>query len=154
MNLSIREDKLDHPQVISLFEQHLALTSSISPPESTHALNLDGLRVPEITAWTAWSQGTVVGCGALKELGRSHGEIKSMHTAAAFRGQGVGAAMLRHILDEAQSRGYHRLSLETGSMPEFARARSLYQRHGFSYCAPFGDFVEDPNSVFMTRVVR
>ncbi len=150
MNLTIREDKLQGPEVVALLKQHLTLTSSLTPPESAHALDLDGLRAPAVTAWTAWRDGTLLGCGALKELEPTHGEIKSMHTAAAFRGQGVGTAILRHILDEAHSRGYRRLSLETGSMQEFAPARSLYQRHGFSYCSPFGDYREDPNSVFLT----
>jgi putative acetyltransferase len=152
-NLTIREDKLQGREVVALLEEHLALMFSITPPESIHALDLEGLRAPEITAWTAWREGTLLGCGVLKELEPAHGEIKSMHTAAGFRGQGVGAAILRHILDEAHSRGYRRLSLETGSMQEFAPARSLYQRHGFSCCSPFGDYGEDANSVFMTLVL-
>lgn len=127
--------------------------SSITPPESTHALDLEGLRTPKVTAWTAWRDAVLLGCGALKELEPAHGEIKAMHTAAEFRGQGVGAAILRHILDEAQHRGYRRLSLETGSMQEFEPARSLYQRHGFTFCSPFGDYREDANSVFMTLVL-
>ncbi|MGI9333868.1 MAG: GNAT family N-acetyltransferase, partial [Gammaproteobacteria bacterium] len=118
MNLTIREDELQGPEVLELLQQHLDLMASITPPESTHALNLVGLRTPEVTAWTAWCQGTLAGCGALKELEPTHGELKSMHTAATFRGQGVGATMLQHILDEAHSRGYRRLSLETGSMTE------------------------------------
>ncbi len=150
---TIREDTLHGPEVVALLEQHLALMASITPPESTHALDLESLRGPGIAAWTAWRGDALVGCGALKELEAAHGEIKSMHTAQAFRGQGVGAAMLRHILDQARRRGYRRLSLETGSMEEFAPARLLYERHGFSYCPPFGDYREDPNSVFMTLVL-
>ncbi len=153
MDLTIREDDLQGPEIIALLEQHLALMFSVSPPESVHALDLEGLRGQDVTVWTAWRRGRLLGCGALKELEPGHGEIKSMHTAAAFRGQGVGAAILLHLLDEARGRGYRRVSLETGSMPTFASARSLYRRHGFSTCPPFGDYADDPNSVFMTRLL-
>jgi putative acetyltransferase len=151
MDLVIRKDDLRGPQVIALLEQHLCLMRSITPAESIHALGLDRLRARDVTAWTAWHNGELLGCGALKELEPLHGEIKSMHTAPASRGRGVGTTLLRRILDEARDRDYRRLSLETGSQPEFAAARSLYQRHGFWYCPPFGDYREDPNSVFMTR---
>ena len=153
MDLTIREDPLLGDAVIALLEQHLALMNSITPAESVHALDLDGLRGHDVTAWTAWQEDLLLGCGALKEIDPEHGEIKSMHTAAASRGQGVGAAILQHLLDEANRRGYRRLSLETGSMEEFAPARSLYERYGFSYCSPFGDYCEDPNSVFMTLLL-
>ena len=92
----------------------------------------------------------MVGVGALKRLSAEHGEIKSMHTAEPARGQGVGSAMLRHIMAAARARGMTRLSLETGSWPYFVPARALYTRHGFVECGPFGDYREDPNSVFMT----
>ena len=153
MDLTIREDDLQGAEIIALLEQHLALMFSVSPPESVHALDLEGLRGQDVTVWTAWRRGRLLGCGALKELEPGHGEIKSMHTAAAFRGQGVGAAILLRLLNEARGRGYSRVSLETGSMPAFASARSLYQRHGFSTCPPFGDYADDPNSVFMTRLL-
>ena len=153
MDLTIQEDDLRGPEIIALLEQHLTLMFSVTPPESVHALDLEGLRRREVTVWTAWRHSTLLGCGALKELEPGHGEIKSMHTAAAFRGQGVGAAILLHILDEARRRGYCRVSLETGSMPAFTSARSLYRRHGFSICPPFGDYSDDPNSVFMTRML-
>ena len=153
MDLTIREDDLQGPEIVALLEQHLALMFSVSPPESVHALDLDGLRGQDVTVWTAWRRDRLLGCGALKELEPGHGEIKSMHTAAVFRGQGVGAAILLHILDEVRRRGYRRVSLETGSMPAFASARSLYLRHGFSTCPPFGDYADDPNSVFMTRTL-
>ena len=151
MPLQIRRDDLQGPEVEELLRQHLALMHEVTPPESIHALDLERLRAPGIAAWTAWQQDTLVGCGALKQLDPSHGEIKSMHTARAYRGQGVGTAILRRLFEEARRRGYRRLSLETGSMAAFAPARALYQRHGFSFCAPFGDYREDPNSVFMTR---
>ena len=147
----IRVDDLAGPEIRALLEEHLADMHAISPPESAHALDLDGLRRPEITFWTAWSGNALLGCGALKELSPDHGEVKSMRTARAHRRGGVARAMLAHIVAAARRRGYQRLSLETGSMAEFAPARSLYERFGFRYCEPFAGYVDDPNSVFMTR---
>ena len=111
---------------------------------------MEGLRAPEITFWCVWENDELVGCGALKELGPEHGEIKSMRTANAYRRKGVAALMLRHILAEARRRSYQRLSLETGSMAAFAPAHALYTRFGFQDCEPFADYVKDPNSIFMT----
>src|SRR5262249_17476257 len=124
-----------------------------SPPESVHALDLDALRRPEITFWTAWLGADLAGCAALKQLDRAHAEVKSMRTSRAHLRQGVASRLLRHVLAEAQRRGYRQLSLETGSQTHFAPARQLYASFGFEPCAPFADYVEDPNSVFMTRAV-
>jgi putative acetyltransferase len=103
--------------------------------------------------WSAWRGAELLGCGALKELDRSHGEVKSMRTAAAHLRKGVGSRILETIMEEARRRSYLRLSLETGSQPAFAPARALYARFGFLPCGPFGAYVEDPNSSFMTRVL-
>jgi putative acetyltransferase len=147
---TIKLDDLSGPEVADLLAEHLSDMHVHSPPESVHALDLDSLRKPEITFWSVWSGEKLVGCGALKELDREHGEVKSMRTAIKFRGQGGGKLILRHILDEAKTRGYKRLSLETGSMAAFDPARRLYESHGFTYCGPFADYILDPNSVFMT----
>lgn len=133
-----------------LIDSHKRLMLEHSPPESSHALLIDGLRDPAITVWEVRQDGALVGCGALKALGSDHGEIKSMHTVEARRGEGLGKRMLEHILAEAGRRGYARLSLETGSMDGFLPARRLYEAYGFVYCGPFADYAEDPNSVFMT----
>lgn len=122
----------------------------LSPRESIHALDLDGLRSPDITFWTVWGGDELLGCGALRELDSAHGEIKSMHTAAAHRGRGVAALLVNHILDVARFRSYRRLSLETGSMAGFAPARALYARFGFVECGPYGKYRLDPNSTYMT----
>jgi putative acetyltransferase len=148
--MHIDVDDLSGPEIAALLEAHLQLMRETSPPESVHALDLDGLKAPEVTFWTVWDGAQLLGCGALKELGPGEGEIKSMHTAQAARGRGVARAMLAHILGEARRRGYRRLSLETGSMAAFAAARALYARFGFQACPPFADYVLDPNSVFMT----
>lgn len=149
--LSIRRGSLTHPRVLALLDEHLQSMRSLSPPGSVHALPIDALRAPGITFWTAWSGDDLLGCGALKELAPTHGEVKSMRTASAHRRTGVARALLDHIVDEARRRRYALLSLETGSMPAFEPARRLYERAGFAYCGPFGAYVADPNSVFMSR---
>ncbi|RPI06471.1 MAG: GNAT family N-acetyltransferase [Ignavibacteriae bacterium] len=148
--MNIRIDDLSGPEVRALLEEHLQNMYEITPPESVHALDIDALRSPEITFWTAWSEGQLLGCGALKELDSTHGEVKSMRTSMNHRRKGVGRAILMHIIAESRKRSYTRLSLETGAMKEFKPARQLYSSFGFTYCPPFADYIEDPNSVFMT----
>ena len=149
--LEMRQDDLSGQEIAGLLREHLEDMYRITPAESVHALDLGALRVPEITFWSAWRGNDLLGCGALKELDPKSGEVKSMRTAAAHRGRGVGKAMLEHILKEAERRGYESLNLETGVMLEFAPARALYLRYGFTVCGPFADYTADPNSVFMTR---
>lgn len=144
-------DDLNGPEIQALLQEHLDSMKLYSPPESIHALDLEALRQPDITFWTAWEKGELAGCGALKELDAQHGEIKSMRTSARHRRQGVAKALLTHMIAEARRRGYRRLSLETGSNAAFAPARSLYEAMGFTYCAPFADYRLDPYSVYMTR---
>lgn len=146
----IRVDDLTGPEIRALLAEHLRDMHELSPPESVHALDLAALRQPDVTVWAVWAAGRLLGCGALKELDLGHGEIKSMRTVSTERRRGVGRAMLTHIITEARARSYRRLSLETGSMAAFAPARRLYERFGFTYCAPFAGYTEDPNSVFMT----
>jgi putative acetyltransferase len=147
---AFRRDDLTGPEIRDLLAEHLRDMRRISPPESVHALDLDALRRPDVAFWTVWEAGVLLGCGALRELDRSHGELKSMRTAVPHRGRGVARAVLHHVVSEARRRAYTRLSLETGSMDAFEPARRLYARAGFERCGPFGDYTEDPNSVFMT----
>ena len=144
-------DDLSGPEVAALLGEHLRDMALHSPPESVHALDLQSLRGPEITFWTVRDNGDLLGCGALKQLDEQHGEIKSMRTARAHLRRGVAARVLTHILDEARRRGYRSLSLETGSAEAFWPAHEMYARFGFVRCGPFGDYVEDPFSIFMTR---
>jgi putative acetyltransferase len=148
--MHIVEGGLDDPPVVALLHTHLSRARAETARGSAHALDLSGLRAPDVTFWSAWEGDVVVGVGALKRLSAEHGEVKSMHTAEAARGRGVGSAMLRHIMEAARARAMSRLSLETGSWPYFVPARALYARHGFVECGPFGEYREDPNSVFMT----
>ncbi len=152
--MQILADDLTAPDIIALLQEHLDDMHRISPPESVHALDLNGLRRPEITFWCARLDGQLLGCGALKTLDTTHGEVKSMRTARAHLRRGVAATLLRHIIGTARDRGLRRLSLETGSQPEFAPAHRLYERHGFIRCGPFADYTEDPNSVFMTLTLQ
>jgi len=149
--MEIRKGGLDLPEVIELLREHLRSLAQHSPPESMHALDLESLRQPAVTFWSVWDGGALMGCGALKELDSGHGEIKSMRTAPQYLRRGVALRLLQHILDEAQRRAYRKLSLETGSMAAFAPARRLYAACGFKECAPFADYVPDPNSVFMSK---
>jgi putative acetyltransferase len=149
----IRIDDLRGPEIVALLGDHVADMRSESPEDSCHVLDLDGLRQPEITFWTVWDGDRLAGCGALKELDATHAEIKSMRTVEAYRGRGVGSAMMRRILEAAAFRGYSRLSLETGFGEFFAPARALYEKFGFAVCPPFADYRDDPNSYFMTKEI-
>lgn len=151
--MQIRLDDLSGAQIRALLEEHLRSMHELSPPESVHALDIERLRQPAITFWTVWEGGELLGCGALLEISPQHGEVKSMRTAPAHRRRGVARAVLNHILRVARSRAYQRLSLETGSMKAFEPARTLYASFGFEPCAPFADYAEDPNSVFMTKAL-
>jgi putative acetyltransferase len=152
--MRIVEDDLSGGEIARLLSEHLAGMARHSPPESIHALDLAALRAPEITFWTAWDdEARLLGCGALRELDPTHGEIKSMRTSAAHLGKGVASAILAHLVGVAASRGYRRLSLETGSGAGFDAAHALYLKFGFEYCGPFGDYRDDPFSRFMTRTL-
>jgi putative acetyltransferase len=149
--MEIREDDLTGSETIRFLGAHLENMQQITPPESVHALGVEALRSAEITLWSAWDGDVLLGCGALKALGPESGEIKAMRTDAAHRRKGVGSRILERIIQEARLRGYRSLYLETGSMAEFSAAHALYTRYGFEFRGPFGDYVEDPNSVFMSK---
>jgi len=152
VDIVIKKDDLAGPEIAELLAEHLRTLFEVTPVKSRHALDLDQLRRPEITFWSAWIGAELVGCAALKELDLKHGEVKSMRTAKAHLRKGVASALLRHLIAEAKRRGYRRLSLETGAMPYFKPAQALYRSFGLAECAPFADYNEDPNSVFMTRL--
>ncbi|MEZ5215537.1 MAG: GNAT family N-acetyltransferase [Ilumatobacteraceae bacterium] len=147
---------VDHPtraDVLALLEAHLADMRATSPPESVHALDPAALAAPDITFWTARRDGRLLGCAALRRLAPDHGEVKSMRTSPAARRSGIGRVLLLTVIEEAVRRRYAHVSLETGSQDFFEPARRLYAAHGFVECGPFGSYVEDRNSVFMTRAL-
>ena len=145
----IEVDDLSGPAIAALLQEHVDEMRAITPPESKHALDLDGLRRPEITLWSVFAGDDLLGCGALHELDGTSAEIKSMRTARAAQRRGVASVLLAHLIGEARRRGYRRLYLETGSGEFFEPARALYRRFGFEPCAPFAGYRPDPNSVHM-----
>ncbi|SDW15211.1 GNAT family N-acetyltransferase [Paenibacillus sp. CF384] len=151
--MEIRIDDLTGDQIIALIAEHVRSMAEQSPEESMHALNLDGLKQPEITFWSAWQEDELLGCGAIKELDAEHGEIKSMRTSKKHLRKGVAKRLLVHMIEEAKKRGYVRLSLETGSLESFKPAMKLYESLGFEECEPFSDYILDPYSVYMTKAL-
>jgi putative acetyltransferase len=148
--VEVAVDDPTSPEVGVLLADHMADMKAISPPGSMHALDADALSAPGVTFWAVRDGGVPVGCGALKELSAEHGELKSMRTIPSARGRGIAGLLLTTLLDEARRRGYRRVSLETGPHDFFAPALRLYERHGFTRCAPFADYVDDPHSVYLT----
>ncbi|SFS68621.1 GNAT family N-acetyltransferase [Paenibacillus sp. BC26] len=151
--MDIRIDDLTGAKIIALIEEHVQNMAEQSPEESMHALDLDGLKQPDITFWSAWDGEELLGCGAIKELDAEHGEIKSMRTSEQHLRKGVAKRLLEHMIEEAKKRGYTRLSLETGSLESYNPAKRLYGSLGFEECEPFADYVIDPYSVFMTKAL-
>ena len=147
--IDIREDDLSGAQTRALLALHLAGMHAHSPPGTVHALDLSGLKTPDVTVWTAWRGGTIAGMGALKSLGGAHGEIKSMRTHPDHLRQGVAAALLDHIIAEAGARGWRRLSLETGSGPAFEASLALYRKRGFVSCEAFGGYASTTFNQFL-----
>jgi putative acetyltransferase len=157
VDLRFVEDDLAGAEIAALLRLHLDEMHRWSPPESVHAMPVERLRASDVTFWSAWddSRGGAIlaGCGALRHLDASHGEIKSMRVAPDYRGRGVGRAILLHLLAQARARGYARVSLETGRPAEFLPARRLYESHGFAECPPFADYVLDDFSICLTRTL-
>ena len=147
---AIAPDDPRTPDVRALLQRHLDFARATTPPEGVFALDLSGLLDPAVSFYSYRRSGRVLAVGALKQLDQRHGELKSMHTAREARGQGIGRAMVDHLIGVARARGLRRLSLETGSMAAFAPARSLYARAGFTPCGPFGTYPDGPTSRFMT----
>jgi putative acetyltransferase len=145
---SVSADDPRKPEVRALLERHLSFCLTETPPEHSFALNVDGLLDPKVTFVSYRDGATVLGVAAIKELDAEHAEVKSMHTAAEARGRGVGRALLGHLLDTARSRGYRRVSLETGTTPGFAAARALYESAGFAPTGPFGGYPETGDNMF------
>jgi len=153
MSWKIHEGELDHEDVRALLAQHFAEMRAGSPPSACHVLPVDGLKDPAIHFFTLRENRTLLGCGALKRLAGNHGEVKSMRTADAALGRGVGKVLLDHLVATARSEGMTRLSLETGSTGQFAAANRLYEREGFDRCGPFGNYADTPFTRFFTKEI-
>ncbi|MFM5886160.1 MAG: GNAT family N-acetyltransferase [Novosphingobium sp.] len=150
---TISEDDLCGPEIAALLRLHLDEMHQWSPPESVHAMPIERLRAPDVTFFAAWDGPRLAACGAIRELGDAHAELKSMRADPAYRGKGAGRAILEHLLDVARARGCRRVSLETGRPEAFAPARRLYEGYGFAECPPFGSYTNDPFSICMTRIL-
>jgi putative acetyltransferase len=146
----IEIDDVSRAEVLALLEEHLRNMHEITPSEFVFAFDANKLRAPGVTFWTAWDHQTLLGCAALKELSPTQGEVKSMRTPAKLRRQGVGRALLNHVLGVARERGYRELLLETGNHPAFTPAQTLYRSVGFELCGPFSDYEDNGFSVFMS----
>lgn len=151
MPILVRPDDLSSLEVQALIAEHLAGMHGNTPAGHVHALAIDGLRAPEIAFWSAWLDGRLCGCGAMKALSSTAGEIKSMRTRPAYLRQGVGQAVLNEIFRAARATGYRQLYLETGTGDSFAAAHALYQRNGFTWCGPFGEYAATEFNVFMVK---
>ena len=150
MNIKFKLDDLTDIRISEFLSEHIMDMRSVSPPESKHALDLNGLKQPEIKFWSVWDNNQLIGSGAIKILSSNHAEIKSMRVSKSYRNRGIGSLILKFIINQAKQLGISRLSLETGSMDFFIPARKLYEKHGFEYCEPFGNYKPDKNSSFMT----
>ena len=148
--LQVDLDDVSRPQVLALLEEHLRDMHELSPPDKVFAFDASKLKAPDITFWTAWNAGELLGCAALKQLSASEGEIKSMRTPRTLRRTGAGRALLDHLVGVARTRAYRTLYLETGRHPAFLPAQTLYRSAGFEVCGPFGSYRENGNSVFMS----
>lgn len=153
MTVRTRVDDLSSQEARALIAEHLAGMHENSPPGHVNALTIDGLRMPDVTFWTAWLGQSLCGCGALKELNASAGEVKAMRTRSAYARQGVGQAILAQIISTARARGYRHLYLETGTGKPFAAAHALYIRNGFAWCGPFGGYDATEFNVFMVKAL-
>ena len=149
--MKILLDDLTSPESIALVQFHLAGMQANTPPEHVHALPVDKLRDPSISLYTAWIDGQIAGCGALKALSATEGELKTMRVLPDFLGKGIGRAFLQHLMAEATARGYSTLYLETGSSASFMPAQTLYRQAGFVECGPFAHYKADAHSLFMKR---
>lgn len=147
--MKIIVDDISRPEVIEFLHDHLQHMIKVTPPGCVHALDLDALKKPEVTFWTAWQGSSLIGCGALKMLNANEAELKSMRTAPSHLRQGVASYLLEYLIAEAQKQQYHSIYLETGAGTAFEPARKLYEKTGFRYCGPFADYVENVNSIYM-----
>lgn len=149
--MKIKHDDLSSGDVIALLEEHLKDMYATSPPESVHALDVNALKPPNITFFSAWQSDVLAGCVAIRKLSSTEAELKSMRTVAALRNKGVATQLLTYVIEFAIANGYQTLSLETGTQGYFNAARQLYAKNGFKDCEPFGNYQLNPNSHFMTK---
>jgi len=151
--MQIRKDVAANPAIAPLLSAHVAEQRANTPPGFSFALDIGGLTAADVSFWTAWDGEVPIGMGALRPLDARSGEVKSMRAADAWRGRGVGHAVLGAIVAEARARGYARLYLETGTTPAYDPALSLYRRAGFVPCDPFADYEASAHNQFLMLIL-
>ncbi len=148
--MELREGGLDDRRVIDLITYHQTEARAATPQDNAHAMGADGLRHPDISFWGVWEGDDLLGIGAIRQLSPDHGELKSMRTAPHALRRGVARMMLDHLVGLARTRGYARVSLETGTAPMFEPANRMYEAAGFVDGPVFGGYPESPHNRFMT----
>lgn len=150
MNVTFESPR--QPDIVSLITLLDEYQVPLYPAESHHGIDLEALSQPHVVFAVARDDAhTALACGALV-LNAEFGELKRMYTLPEHRGQGLAGRILAALEAEGRRRGYLRFALETGYLqPEAIR---FYERHGFERTGPFGDYQEDPNSIFMQKQVK
>ena len=147
------EGNFDRPEVHELLTKHFVELRAASPEGSAHVLDIPGLQDKSIKFWSLWNNDMLMGCGALKFLGKEHGEFKSIRIHDNFRRKGNGISVINHLINEAKKLNINKLSIETGAGDFFKPARILFKQCGFEVCGPFAHYKEDINSVYFTKTL-
>ena len=148
------EGNFDNPEVNKLLTKHFIELKAASPDGSVHVLDIPGLKDTSIKFWSLWENDRIFGCGALKLLGKDHGEFKSIRIHDNFKNQGKGIKVIKHLIDEAKKLKIKRISLETGASKFFDPARKLFKKCDFTPCKPFAHYKEDVNSIYLTKLIE
>ena len=148
------EGNFDNPNVNELLTKHFIELRLVSPTDSTHVLDIAGLKDQSIKFWSLWENDELIGCGALKFLDKSHGEFKSIRVADKFRKKGFGEKIIYYLIERSKKLEIKKLSIETGSGKFFEPARKLFKKFDFQLCKPFAHYKDDPNSCFYTKDIN
>ncbi len=144
-------ESVDQPDIIRFISDLDAYQGALYPAESNYHLSVAALMQPNVLFAVARDDaGEAIGCGAVV-LFDEYGELKRMFVPTAQRGRGVAKAIISRLEAEAVQRHCLILRLETGiHQPE---ALGLYARAGYARRGPYGDYPDDPLSVFMEKQI-
>lgn len=149
ITMHVTLESVDQPDIIQFISDLDAYQGALYPAESNYHLSVDALKAPNVVFAVARDgDGVAIGCGAVV-LFDDYGELKRMFVPTAQRGRGVAKAIIGRLEAEAVQRHCPLLRLETGiHQPE---ALGLYARAGYARRGPYGDYPDDPLSVFMEK---